>query len=106
MASQYDFKKEWMKTREQLSKLSKEAFAVVKKGEKELVELSRKGKIHVDTTALTLKKEHLYYMIGKEYATIQGTDKSTAKLTKLVSELKKANSQQLVLKRRLKITKK
>jgi hypothetical protein len=103
MAEQNDLKNGWKKSREQLSKLSKEALLVAKRGEKELLELSRKTKIHVDTTALTLKKEHLYYLIGKEYASVQGADKSTAKLTKLVGELAKANKLQLALKRRLRM---
>lgn len=103
MAERNDLKSEWKKRREQLSKLSKEALSIAKRGEKELLELSRKTKIHVDATALTLKKEHLYYLIGKEYAGIQGTDKSTAKLTKLVGELAKANKLQMALKRRLRM---
>jgi hypothetical protein len=106
MTIKYDFKQEWKKRRDQLSKLSKEALQVAKKGEKEFFELSRKTKIHVDSTALTLKKEHLYYLIGKEYVNTQGTDKSTSKLMKFVSELKKANRQQLALKRRLKMVQK
>lgn len=106
MTEQNELKNEWKKRREQLSKLSKEALLVAKRGEKELIELSRKTRIHVDSTALTLKKEHLYYLIGKEYADIQGTNKSTAKLTKLVGELTKANKLQLALKRRLNMTQK
>ena len=106
MTEQHDFKSEWQKRRDQLSQLSKEALQVAKRGEKELFELSRKTKIHVDSTALSLKKERLYYLIGKEYAAVQGTNKSTAKLIKFVDELNKANKQQLVLKRRLKMIQK
>ena len=67
MPTQYDFKKEWEKTRNQLVKFSKEATKVAQKGEKELIAFSRKSKLHVDSTAISLKKEHLYYLVGKEY---------------------------------------
>jgi len=56
MPKQYDFKKEWEKTRDQLTKFSKEAVAVAKKGEKELVKFSRQSKLHVDATSISLKK--------------------------------------------------
>jgi len=106
MSGQHDFKKEWEKTRTQLAKISQEAIKVAKRGEKELLEFSRKSRLHMDTTAINLKKERLYYMIGKEYAYAKNPEKSTPKLTKLVNELKKANTQQLALKRKLKKTKK
>ena len=106
MPTQYDFKKEWEKTRNQLAKFSKEAVKVAKKGEKELVEFSRKGKLHVDTTAISLKKEHLYYLIGKEYAKDKASAQPTAKLTKLLNELKKADREQRVLKRKIGTAKK
>jgi len=106
MPTQYDFKKEWEKTRDQLAKFSKEAVEVAKKGEKELVEFSRRSKLHVDATSISLKKEHLYYLIGKEYAGTQGAEKPTAKLTKLLKELDKADKEQRVLKRKLKLKKK
>ena len=76
------------------------------KGEKELVEFSRKSKLHVDTTAISLKKEHLYYLIGKEYAKENAPAQPTAKLTKLLNELKKADREQRVLKRKIKTVKK
>jgi len=106
MPTQYDFKKEWEKTRNQLAKFSKEAVKMAKKGEKELVEFSRKSKIHVGTTAISLKKEKLYYLIGKEYAHTGDPEKVTPKLKKLVEELNKADKKQLALKRRLNTSKK
>jgi len=106
MSTQYDFKKEWEKTKNQLTKFSQEAVKMAKKGEKELVEFSRKSKLHVDKTAIGLKKEKLYYLIGKEYAGIKGPEKETPKLQKLVEELSKADKRQLVLKRRLNTSKK
>ncbi len=106
MPAQYDFKKEWEKTRSQLAKFSKEAAKVAKKGEKELIEFSKKSKLHVDSTAISLKKEHLYYLIGKEYTKENAPAQPTAKLTKLMNELKKADKEQRALGRKLKAKKK
>ncbi len=106
MPGHYDFKKEWEKTRIQLAKFNKEAVRVAKKGEKELIALSRKSKLHIDATAIRLKKEHLYYLIGKEYAKENVPTQATAKLTKLMNELKKADKDQQALNRKLKAKKK
>jgi len=98
--------REWEKTRIQILKLSKKGIVIAKKGEKEIIKLSRKSKLHIDTTALGLKKERLYYMIGKEYANTKSKDRTSVKLTKLVTELNKTNKQQDTLRRKLKVTKK
>ena len=94
MPTQYDFKKEWEKTRKQLTKFSQEAIEVAQKGEKELVRLSRVGKLHVDSAALGLKKERLFYLIGKEYVKANAPEKPTPQLDKFLSELKKADKEQ------------
>lgn len=106
MTKKFDFKKEWERTREQLVKFSNEAMKMAKKGEKELVEFSRKSKLHVDTTAISLKKEHLYYLIGKEYVSEKSSGQASAKLTKLLSELNKAEKEQQALKQKIKAAKK
>ena len=101
MPGQYDFKKEWEKTKNQLTKFSKEAARVAKKGEQEIIKSTRQSKLHMDATAISLKKEKLYYMIGKEYMQSKDLEKETPKLTKLVIELNKANKRQSALKRKL-----
>jgi hypothetical protein len=103
MAKQYNFKKEWGKTRAQLAKFSKEAVEVAQKGEKELVQFSRRSKIRMDATAIGLRKEHLYYLIGKEYGSLKNPLEPSVKLNKLVAELKNADKQQRVLRRALKV---
>jgi len=60
----------------------------------------------VDSTAISLKKEHLYYLIGKEYVKQENPAQPAPKLTKLINELKKADKEQQVLKRKLKMSKK
>jgi hypothetical protein len=79
---------------------------MAKKGEKELIKFSRKSKLHVDSTAINLKKEHLYYLIGKEYSSQGASQQPTAKLTKLIAELKKADKEQRSLKRKINTAKK
>ena len=106
MPEQHDFKRDWEKTKNQLAKFSKEAARVAKKGEQELIKFSRQSKMHVDSTAISLKKEKLYYMIGKEYMQSKDLEKETPKLVKLVTELNKANKEQSALKRKLKAPKK
>ena len=90
MSNQFDLKKEWEKTKIQLQKFSQEAAVLAKKGEKELIEFSRKGKLHLDSTAIGLKIEHLYYMIGKEYVkNCRSPESSSSQLDKLIKEITK-----------------
>ena len=67
MKKKYDFQKEWPKIKKQILDLSQDAMDLVKKGEKEAVRLSHEAKRHLDSTAISLKKERLLYLIGKEY---------------------------------------
>ena len=105
MKTQHDFKKDWEKTKQQLIKFSKEAAELAKKGEKEIIKFSHRSKIHIDSTAINLKKERLFYLIGKEYVKSKNKDGQSAKLNKLFEELKTANSQQRTLKSQLKTAK-
>jgi len=82
MKVQIDFKKEWPRLKKELARVSKEALVLAKKGEKHLVALSKQGKKQMDITTLTLRREHLYHLIGKEYvfskfAEVQSTKKDT-----------------------------
>lgn len=100
-----DFTKEWEATKKQLVKFGKEATAMAKKGEKELLRFSQQGKIQIDATATNLKMEKLYYSIGKEYVNAQTPSTPTAKLKKLIDDLSKLEKQQRALKRKLNATK-
>jgi len=99
-----DYKTEWEKTKKQLVKFSKEALDVAKKGEQELVRLSKKSKLHIDSTAISLQKEKLYYFIGKEYVKTNGKTEKSAKLKKLLDELKAADKEQKALQLKIKKT--
>jgi len=103
--AQHDFKKDWERTREQLIKFGKEATILAKKGEVELRKFSKRSKLHMDATALNLKKEKLFYMIGKEYVKTESPAESI-KLTKLSNEVKKTEKQQQALRVKLKKTSK
>lgn len=102
MKQKYDFSKEWPKMKKQLMEFSKEAVEVVKKGEEELVRLSQAGKLRVDATTIGLKKEHLFYLIGKEYARTAPEKIENTKLKKLFAELDTLDRQLRVIKRTMK----
>lgn len=97
MTNSHDYKTEWEKTKKQLVQFSKEALEVAKKGEQELIKLSKKSKLHIDSTAIILQKEKLYYLIGKEYVKTADTKKPNAKLKKFVAELRAAEKEQKVI---------
>ncbi len=102
MSAQFDYKKEWEKTKKQLIKFGQEATVLAKKGEEELVKFSQKSKLQVDVTATHLKIEKLYYLIGKEYVKTKGKAQSAA-LTKHLNELEKLLKEETSLKSKLKV---
>ena len=106
MAKNYDFKKEWPRIQSQLDKFSKEAMVVLKKGEDEVVRLSKEGKLRVDSTTLSVKKEHLFYLIGKEF--VKSGDKKDAnpKIKKLLNQFEDMEKALRDLERKIKATKK
>ena len=102
MKIQYDFKKDWPRIKKQLTELSDEAKVLVKKGEKELVKLTRESKRHIDATALHLKKEHLYHLIGKEYLKSGCPAEPSTLMKQLVAESQKIEKDMAALARRRK----
>ena len=102
MGDSFDFGKEWEKTKEQWAKISKEASLVAHKSERELIKLTQKGRLHLDSTAAGLKKEHLYYLIGKEYSKVKAPVTESSHLKKLKEELKKVDREQRSIKKKLK----
>ena len=96
-----DFEKEWPKIKKQLMSFSQQAMQMAKKGEKEFVRLSQRGKLHLDSTALNLKKEHLYHLIGQEYIRAQCPVKPNAKLQQLIDEVANIEKEQKILKRQI-----
>ena len=102
MKSQRDLKKEWERTKKQLKQLSIEAIKFAQKGEKELVKLSRKSKWHLDSTAVLLKRDRLYFLIGREYAQLKDPRRPSRELQQLMNELKALEKEERSIKRNLK----
>ena len=70
-------------------KLSKDAGKMAKQGEKELVKASSIGKVQLEIMSLNMKKEKLYYEIGKAIATTRSASKDLAKvLTPFMKKLR------------------
>jgi len=102
MRRDFDFKKEWEKTKVQLDKLGKQAVVLAKKGEDELVKISKQGKLHLDATALGLKIEKQYYSIGKEYVLSKNASKPSTKLDAMINEIADLEKELNALKAKIK----
>lgn len=100
--NQYDFKKEWEKAKKQFVKFGQEAVELAKRGEKEFKKLSHRGKLHLDSTAVNLKREHLYYLLGRESIKAKVPMDQYPTLQPLVEELNKLEEEQKLLKRKIK----
>jgi hypothetical protein len=106
MNNQFDFKKEWEKTKKQLMEFGREATKIAQRGEKELVKFSEKSVLHIDATAANLRKEKLFYQIGKEYVNQLRTKKESTLLKKLLDELDLVEKEGRVLKRKISLVRK
>ncbi|MCA9393242.1 MAG: hypothetical protein KC900_03475 [Candidatus Omnitrophica bacterium] len=102
MAQNYDVKQEWEKTKKQLIRFGHEVGELVRKGEDEIITLSQKGKMQIEVTTTTLKKEKLYYLIGKEYVKLNDTSKSSPALKKLLEQYHKLEREQKSISSKLK----
>ncbi|MBI5150885.1 MAG: hypothetical protein HZA28_08985 [Candidatus Omnitrophica bacterium] len=102
MSKQPDLKKEWGKAKEQLTQFGKEAMDLAKKGEKEFVKFSRRSKLQLDSTAMDLKREQLYYLIGREYVRANAPERPTEALGRFLGEVEKVNDEQKKLRIKLK----
>ena len=96
-----NLQREWPKIKKQLLSFSQQAMRMAKKGEKGFLRLSQRGKLHLDSTALNLKKEHLYHLVGQEYIRAKCPAKPTQKLQQLVDEVADIEKDQKALKRQM-----
>ena len=101
MTLQQDVKKNWPKAKKQIEKFGKEAMIVAEKGKKELIRLSQESKLRLDFTSFELKKERLFYLIGKEFVQENCPGRQSEKLTKLIGDLNKVNEEQQSLKEKI-----
>ena len=98
MTLQEDIKKNWPKAKKQLKVISKEAMVVAEKGKNELMRLSKESKLRLDLTSLELKKEHLYFLIGREFVNENYPKEPGEKLKKFIEEIKNVVKEQDQLK--------
>lgn len=101
MKKEPDFQKNWEQLRKQLVHYSEEAMDLAKRGEKEIVRLSKEGRLRFDATTLNMKKEQLCYLIGKEYVKAKYPATPTARMKDLIEELKEVSKKQGQLKRKM-----
>ncbi len=97
-----DFKQDWTKIKENLLDFSQQALDMAKKGEEQLIKFSQKGRLHLNSAALKLKKEHLYHLIGQEYIRAKCPAAPTPKLKRLIDELNKIDQERKILARKIK----
>ena len=98
MTLKQDFKKNWPKAQKQLKEFGQEALVVAEKGKKGLVRFSKESKLRINLTSCELKKEHLYYLIGKEFVKENFPSEPGEKLKKLLEEIKKVEHEEKQLK--------
>jgi len=72
---QRDFAKFLDQTKDGFRRFGKDLGALAKKSEKEIVKVSKAGKIQFDIMNLAMQKEKLYYDIGKKVASIKAKKK-------------------------------
>ena len=101
MKGDFDFKKEWPRIKGELSRVGQEALDLDKKGEAELVKLSEKGRLRLQSANLSLKKERLYHLIGKEYVESKYPSEQTPKLKKLIGDIEQVEAEINKLSRKI-----
>ncbi len=78
-----NIEKMWPEVKDKLYKIGKDALELAKYGERKVIKLSKKSKLQFELVTLQLKREHLYYKLGKE--TISLLKKGVIKNKKLKS---------------------
>ena len=79
----------WPKTKKELEKAVKSTRKLIDKGENYLKAVSEKGIDNTKVLALSLKKEKLYYALGKQIVQLpKGKWSRSAKINALMKEIK------------------
>ncbi len=76
----------WNKAKAQFQEISQKAVTLAKASETKFKKFSHHGRLQFDATALHLRQERLYYLIGKEYVKMKHSAQPSAKLDKLLEE--------------------
>ncbi len=86
--------KVWPKTKKELEKGMKSAKEMLNKGEKYLKDVSDKGREKTKKLSLTLRREKLFYDLGKAAATTVKTKwNSSKKIQSVLTEIKNLTAQ-------------
>ena len=89
----------WPKTKEEIEKGMISAKKILAKGEKQLKELSEKGASKTKKLSLVLKREKLYFDLGKKIATTSTNKWTTNKrINALMKEIKSLDRQMKKIK--------
>ncbi|MBU1112293.1 MAG: hypothetical protein KKH93_00255 [Candidatus Omnitrophica bacterium] len=84
----------WPKTKKELEKGIVEAKKMLGKGEKYLKQVSERGVIKTKKLSLGLKKEKLYYDLGKALAKTQASEwPANRKISSLLGQIKNLDQQ-------------
>ena len=97
-----DFKQDWTKIKEQLLDFSQQAIDMAKKGEEQIVKFSQKGRLHLSSATLKLKKEQVLHLVGQEYIRAKCPAAPTPKLKRLIDELNKIDQERKILAKQIK----
>ena len=82
----------WARTKKDLDNVLDETGRLIKKGEEHIKVISEKSKMKLELMNLMLKRENLYYRLGKAIAKMSQSKWSSAKnLQKMNAEIKKLN---------------
>jgi len=108
MASQVKTVKEniekmWPGVKKQLYKVGKDALELAKYGEDKVKKLSKKSKLQFEIVTLQLKREQLYYRLGKETNSLLSKDViKNKKLLSIHNQIRDLNKRLSSIKRNLK----
>ena len=72
---QEELKKFWEQTKINLAKLAKETRKLAQKGEKEVIRVSKVGKLHLDVLGLKKKRDNLAQQIGEKIIELDSENK-------------------------------
>ena len=72
---QTDFKKFMEQAKEKFGEISREVGILAKKGEKEVVKVSKRGRLQFDIMGISMQKEKIYYDIGKKIVSLNAKKK-------------------------------
>ncbi len=85
-------KKIWKPVKKDLDRILKETTSLAKKGESYFKDISEKSKKKLELLSLSLKKEKLYYQLGKVVFSLpRDRWREAKKVDELISQIRKIN---------------